>query len=520
MLLGRTFTPLMSAVAYLGTLSLTVLAFWGLIGFEETRFTPELLQDTYLQNILSFTLYQALLSALGSLLLAIPIARALHRLRPAGRDQFLRLSLLAFVMPSLILITGIVNLLGPQSPFTDLLKEWKLFGLNGILIAHIYLNFPLAVRILYQGYSSIPLSREQLADQLKLSFWQRLRHIEWPAIKSQVATLAGLIFILCFNSFAIVLTLGGGPKATTLELAIYQALKYDFNLNEALTLAWLQFAIAGLIYLALIYASRVNWLGSTREQPAYRLEQGVKVPIQLAFYLLGWAYLLGPLIALFMTLNQEDLINYPYAAMLKAMGVSLLIALSASLLALLTAIALLTPIRKAAQQVKPIQETLFSWLANQSLVAPAMVLSTGSYIWLISRGLLETYATLMLILLNAFVLLPFLLSQLRPRFIQFDSQYAKLVGNLKLTPMERVRIIYPFIRRSLLAAFSLGLLLALGDVSIFAIFGSYESPTLPWLIYTFAGTYRMSEAAITSVILLGLCYLLLILLERSVHHEQ
>ncbi|OZO45715.1 thiamin ABC transporter, transmembrane component, partial [Pseudomonas fluorescens] len=44
--------------------------------------------------------------------------------------------------------------------------------------------------------------------------------------------------------------------------------------------------------------------------------------------------------------------------------------------------------------------------------------------------------------------------------------------------------------------------------------------TLPWLIYTFAGTYRMSEAAITSVILLGLCYLLLILLERSVHHEQ
>jgi len=126
----------------------------------------------------------------------------------------------------------------------------------------------------------------------------------------------------------------------------------------------------------------------------------------------------------------------------------------------------------------------------------------------------------MLILLNAFILLPFLLSQLRPSFIQFDSQYAKLLGNLKLTPVERVRIIYPFVRRSLLAAFSLGLLLALGDVSIFAIFGSYESPSLPWLIYTFAGTYRMSEAAITSVILLGLCYLLLILLERSVHDEQ
>ena len=520
MTLSRAITTLTSAAAYLGTLSLTVLAFWGLIGYENTRFTPELLHDSYLQNILSFTLYQALLSSLGSLLLAIPIARALHRLRPAGRDLFLRLSLLAFVMPSLILITGIVNLLGPQSPFIESLNEWKLFGINGILIAHIYLNFPLAVRILYQGYIAIPVSREQLADQLKFTIWQRIRHIEWPAIKSQVATLTGLIFILCFNSFAIVLTLGGGPKATTLELAIYQALKYDFNLNEALTLAWLQFAIAGFIYLVLIYASKVNWLGSTREQAVYRVEQGIKVPIQMAFYLLGWVYLLGPLLALLITLNLEALVNYPYAAMFKAMGVSMAIALSASLLALITAIALLSPIRKAAQQIKPLRETLFSWLANQSLVAPAMVLSTGSYIWLISRGTLETYAPIMLILLNAFILLPFLLSQLRPSFIQFDSQYAKLIENLKLTPMERVRIIYPFVRRSLLAAFSLGLLLALGDVSIFAIFGSYESPSLPWLIYTFAGTYRMSEAAITSVILLGLCYLLLILLERSVHDEQ
>ncbi len=520
MTLSRSITTLSSAAVYLGTLSLTVLAFWGLIGYEDTRFTPDLLKDSYLQSILSFTLYQALLSSLCALLLAIPIARALHRLRPVGRHQFLRLSLLAFVMPSLILITGIVNLLGPQSPFIDSLTGWKLFGLNGILIAHIYLNFPLAVRILYQGYSSIPLSREQLADQLKFTLWQRIQHIEWPAIRSQVATLAGLIFILCFNSFAIVLTLGGGPKATTLELAIFQALKYDFNLNEALTLAWLQFAIAGIVYLALIYASKVNWLGSTREQTAYRVDQGVRVPVQMTFYWLGWIYLLAPLIALFLTLNLEALVNYPYASMFKAMGVSMFIALCASLLGLLTAIALLTPIRKAAQQAKPIQETLFSWLANQSLVAPAMVLSTGSYIWLISRGLLESYASLMLILLNAFVLLPFLISQLRPRFIQFDSQYAKLVGNLKLTAMDKVRIIYPFVRRSLLAAFSLGLLLALGDVSIFAIFGSYESPTLPWLIYTFAGTYRMSEAAITSVILLGLCYLLLILLERSVDDEQ
>jgi thiamine transport system permease protein len=33
-----------------------------------------------------------------------------------------------------------------------------------------------------------------------------------------------LVFLLCMTSFAVALTLGGGPRATTVELAIYQAL--------------------------------------------------------------------------------------------------------------------------------------------------------------------------------------------------------------------------------------------------------------------------------------------------------
>ena len=61
--------------------------------------------------------------------------------------------------------------------------------------------------------------------------------------------LLGFVFILCFNSFAVVLALGGGPQATTLEVAIYQALKYDFNIPEALSFAWTQLAIAGGLFV-------------------------------------------------------------------------------------------------------------------------------------------------------------------------------------------------------------------------------------------------------------------------------
>ena len=53
--------------------------------------------------------------------------------------------------------------------------------------------------------------------------------------------------------------------------------------------------------------------------------------------------------------------------------------------------------------------------------------------------------------------------------------------------------------------FALGLLLAIGDVAIFAIFGHQDLITLPWLIYSYTGTYRMSEAAMASLVLLLVC---------------
>jgi len=52
--------------------------------------------------------------------------------------------------------------------------------------------------------------------------------VEWPVIARLLPGLATLVFTLCFTSFAVVLALGGGPRATTLEVAIYQALRFDF----------------------------------------------------------------------------------------------------------------------------------------------------------------------------------------------------------------------------------------------------------------------------------------------------
>ena len=50
-----------------------------------------------------------------------------------------------------------------------------------------------------------------------------------------------LIFLLCLTSFTVALAVGGGPKGTTIELAIYQAFRFEFNLGKAASLATIQF---------------------------------------------------------------------------------------------------------------------------------------------------------------------------------------------------------------------------------------------------------------------------------------
>lgn len=496
-----------ATAALLSLVGVTLLAFSGLSGFDDARFDFPLLSESYTLKVLRFSLWQAALSTLLSLALAWPLARLLYRMNPPGTRQFQQLCLIAFVMPTLVVITSIMLLLGPQGVLRPLLPpEWKLFGLSGILIAHIYLNFPLATRILLQRYQALPLGSERLAAQLRLSRIARFRLLEWPQIRPVLLALAGLIFILCFNSFAVVLALGGGPASTTFELAIYQALKYQFNLSEALTLAWIQFAIAGTLFALTALLGRVDWLGATRASTAWQPHQSpLGRTVRGLIYTLGWLLLLAPFAALILSLEPQKLWSMDWVELALALARSISIALSATLLALLFCLLLL-----------PLQSNpVLNWISTHHLVAPAMVLSTGIYIWLLSQGTLRQWSPTWLVILNGLLILPFMITQLRPKSINYRQQYGRLLDNLRLDLWQRSGIYLSYLRPTLFSAFALGMLLALGDVSVFALFGQYDEPTLPWLIYRYAGSYRLAEASIAASLLLVVSVTLVLVLERS-----
>ena len=377
------FSHIIGLVCLFVISSVTLLAFYGLIAFNRSGADLGLLSDAYFYSILWFSIKQALLSASISTLLAWPIARAIYYYPNIFlKKLFLSLSLLCFVLPTLVLITGFVALLGLSGTITPLLGEhWSLYGLHGILLAHVYMNLPFAVRSIHSQLHNIPDSSWRLARQLKLSKWQLFQLIEWPALRGNLSLIFGFIVILCFNSFAVVLALGGGPQSTTLEVAIYQALKYDFNIGEALTLAWSQFFIAGVFFVLLYKNNSVAWLSkdATTELWIPSLSNRNKV-LYLLLYSSCFIFMLAPLFSLLEGVFAVNYSSQLIFSVLQALLLSVLVATAVALLAMAMAYSIMLPIRASIRAGKTRYKNLLQWLANHTLIAPAMVLCVGLYI--------------------------------------------------------------------------------------------------------------------------------------------
>ncbi len=227
--------------------------------------------DTYLWRVARFTIWQAVASSLLSVLFAIPIARALYaEARFPGRGLILRLFAQPLALPALVAVLGVTSIYGRNgliAHISDMLghpMQPDIYGIAGILIAHIFFNMPLAVRLLLAAYESIPDDHWKLAAQLGMGSRARFRLIDWPVIRRSLPGMIGLVFMLCVTSFTTVLTLGGGPRATTLEVAIYQSLHFDFDPARAVALTFTQLALTLLILLILRLTGRPSEEGFTQ----------------------------------------------------------------------------------------------------------------------------------------------------------------------------------------------------------------------------------------------------------------
>jgi thiamine transport system permease protein len=482
------------------------------------------LEQAYTWRVVRFSVWQAFLSTLLSLLLAVPMAVSLSRRGNfPGRPVLLRLFSVPLVMPTLVAITGIVVVYGHSGWLRDVSQllgwrgDYRFYGLIGILAAHIFFNFPLATRVLLQSIDAVPSENWRIAEQFGLRGREQFVWLEWPAILRVLPAVIVLIFSLCFTSFAVVLTLGGGPGASTIEVAIYQALRLDFDIAAAVVLALLQLVICVGLLLCSGALGRPAVLGGSNAVSAPRRAPGGRLPLN-AIIALGFLFVAAPLLAVIVRgVNTELVSVIAQPSLWRATGQTVLVGVASGSLAVLLASGLLVTSRHL--RVRLGHERSGRWLANSGLVIlvmPSIVVSAG--LFLLLRHVIDVFsqAIWLVVLVNALLGLPFACAVLSDAMITAAERCDRLCAALGVLGANRLRLIeWPLIRKPLGLAMGLCSALAAGDLTAVALFGSQRFQTLPWLLYQRIGSYRIAEASATALLLLLLCLSLFWFFDRA-----
>ncbi len=223
--------------------------------FPEGSWQPDKLSRLFSSpvyaRILWFTTWQAAVSMLLTVLLALPGAYIFARYRFRGKNILQALMTVPFVLPTVVTAAAFRALLGTNGLVNRMLMS--LFELQTppividqtvyfFLLAHIFYNYSLVVRIVGGFWAGLDPDLRSAAKMLGASPWQTFYRITLPLLLPAIGSAALLVFIFCFTSFGVVLILGG-PGYATIEVEIYRQAVQMFNLPMAAALSLIQIAV-------------------------------------------------------------------------------------------------------------------------------------------------------------------------------------------------------------------------------------------------------------------------------------
>jgi thiamine transport system permease protein len=373
------------------------------------------------------------------------------------------------------------------------------YGLQGIVLAHVFLNLPLAVRLILQGWQAVPSERIRLATSLGFSSADMRRQFERPILRATLPGAALLIFLICTTSFAVALILGGGPSSTTVELAIYQAFRFDFDLGRAALLGLIQVAIclgAGALAFGAIRRQEVGagldrpalpWPGDTTRARA----------LDVAAIFGAAAFLLLPLAAVLLK-GLPAMGGLPTVVWEAALR-SIVLALASAALS----VALALPIALLVTRLS--RPGLVEGLAFLTIAVSPLVIGTG--IFLLVRAVTNPIPLALPVtgVVNALVALPFLLRALVPAAMEAEATQGRLAEALGMSGLARLRhAILPRLMRPLGFGAGLAAAFSMGDLGVIALFSTPGQGTLPLEMYRLMGSYRTDDAQGAAVLLMAL----------------
>jgi len=384
----------------------------------------------------------------------VPVARALARRRFVGRGLLVTLLGAPFILPVIVAVLGLLAVFGSE--------------------------------------------RFRVAAQLGLTPRAVFAAIEVPILRQVLPGAFALVFVMCLTSFAVALTLGGGPRATTIELAILQAFRFDFDLGRAAFLSVLQLGVAGGAALLALWFVPALSVGGGLDRPVQRWDAGGRRARVLDTLAIGFAgvLLLAPLAAIVVrgVLGLGQMPSAVWGAAGNSVVVALLSVLMLALFALPLAGWIATSTRGGVEAVGLL-----------GLSASPLMIGTGWFIVINPFADPAGFTLVVTALVNAMMALPFVLRILVPPMRDVARDYARLCQSLGMSGWAVWRwVVLPRVRAPLGFAAGLTAALSVGDLGVVTLFADPDRNTLPLQMYRLMGAYRMDAAAGAALVLLAL----------------
>ena len=499
---------------------------------------------------LSFTIFQASLSTLLTLILGLPAAYVFARFDFPGKSLVRVITTLPFILPTVVVAASFNALLGPrgwlnvilvnsfnlpQPPINILNSLWA------ILLAHVFYNTTIIIRTVGSAWEQLDPRLEQAGRVLGASSLRVLWEVTLPLLRPALLAAMLLVFMFDFTSFGVVLLLGG-PRYATLEVEIYIQALQMLNLPLAGLLSAVQLVATVLLTLGYTFIAE---RGVVPLRPRLQGEGLRRISKPREYLLVGMVLLLlvlllvTPLVALSVrsitslepapnqatsftthftfTYYQELFVNRRqslfYVPPIAAARNSLLYAAATVFISLslgtLAAYSLNRPSR------------LNRWLDPLLMLplgASAVTLGLG-FIIVFNRPPIDVRTFPFLIpIAHSLVALPFVVRTLQPTLASIPPSLRQAAAVLGANPWQVWREVdLPIVARAATVAAIFSFTISLGEFGATSFLARPEFPTLPVAIFRFLsqpGPLNYGQALAMATILLLVCAVSIFLLEQ------
>ncbi len=505
----------------------------GLISESGTSFV-EVVTSPSTQFGIQFTFFQALLSTLLVVILGLPGAFILARLRFRGKSLVRALMIVPFVLPPIVVVIGFNQMFGAYGLIDSMLmwlqsSSLSVFnlatGIPGIILAHTFYNIPLVVLIVSASLERLNPEVEESADLLGASSYQRLRRITLPHILPSLLAAALLTFLFCFMSFPIVLAFGQG-RFLTIEAQIWNAFRF-FDYGEASSLTLIQILIT--LTLAFVYVKLGNQSGNDEGVTAsiktidfnqYRLREKVLI---LAYTLMIVMLIIGPIV----TILRAAIYN-PNNGLMTLDGFSNLLlggshgglthlvnSIFYAVLATLFAVVLGIPLALAMLSRSSTIPTLASTMILLPLGVSSISIAYGLMLTIAVPTGLVTNPWPIIVVAQTIIGLPFSARAIEISMRNIDPALLDQADSLGATRIQKLLFVeLPLLAPAILVGGVFAFAMAIGEMSATYLIALPQNYTLAVAIYDNYASRHFVEAGAAALILVIICVIAFLLMEK------